>query len=833
MRDLRWCVFVFSLFSAALPAAGQNPNCPTAASTFELIQKGIFEKHGCDVAYCHGETKLTNLDMRAGASYADLVNRPAITSLKGLDRIEPGQPDQSHLYRVMDYRTNDLKLYPGEPIPVGRPRINREELEGVRLWILAGAPKTGIVPGVANRIDLCERDIEAYYGYVPPCEPGDPDLLLPDLISEAPRDVRVSSRDGKHRITFTASIANVGQGPLIIQPAFLPTGPGAIQAMQVINKRDGKRCARPAGEIIYSASGAHWRYDNIIDYELRKGDPVTGQVVGLVAKSTNCLVDAEQVRGWRGGHQFEAHCEDDLGRMGISVGFKDVYRSSTDGQTIEVDADPDTVPSGSYYLVTVADPTDVVWETNNDRAANSASYRLALRTTRPRPGSGGPPQPTASATGIVRPPRTPTPGDPGQGDCRQVASTYELIQRGVFERQSCNQAICHGENRGGELDLRAPGSYADLLDEAVGINGMRLVEPGAPERSMLWLKLAARTLGRRGVPGVAMPVGGMPTSPEALDVIRLWILAGAPEHGMVPGTADRIDPCPPPPSDGGDEDLPVCRREDPDLLLPELTVEPPKDVRTLIRFGHRRIEFTTSVVNTGDGPLIIQAAERSESPPTDFVPAEQVILRRDGSKCARPAGSMWFTGSGGHWSYGHVVNYELRKDDPMTGDLMVLATKSAYCLLDTDPIRYADGRLNQFEAHCTDTLGRMGISVGFKDVYERAHPAQWIDLDGDPEKVIDSGNYYLVNVVNPANMLWEKDDSRESNVGYVNVGVPFPDPDGPGTVPTVRPTTGPSPVPTVTAQPSRPTRPDRPTRPIHRPRPTRPQRPERIIRSLR
>lgn len=832
MRNWRCLTLVILLLSAAHPGSAQDLGCGTASSTWELIQKGIFEKHSCDVAYCHGETKLTELDFRAGASYADLVNHPAITSPQGFDRVEPGRPDKSHLYLAMAYRTNDLRLFPGEPMPIGRPRINSDELEGLRLWILAGAPRTGVVPGVADRVDLCTHDIEEYYGYIPPCQPGDPDLLLPNLISEAPQDVRVTSRDSKHRITFTTAIANVGQGPLIIQPAFLPTSSsGAIQAMQVIQKRDGRRCARPAGELIYTANGTQWRYDNLVDYELRKDDAMSGEVVGLVGKSTHCLVDAERLRGARGSQQFEAHCEDELGRMGISVGFKDVYASNTPGQLIEVDADS---PSGTYYLVNVVDPTNAIWETDDDRASNSASYRVNLRSMRPEPTRGRPSRPgdsdpTPRPTGVVHPSRTPTPGDGGPGDCTQITSTYEIIQRGIFERQSCTQAICHGANRGGDLDLRAPDSYANLLRDGVGINGMRLIEPGAPERSMLWLKLAARTLGRRGVPGVAMPVGGMPTSAEALEVIRLWILAGAPRDGAVPGTAGVVDPCPPP-SGGEHEDLPLCQRDDPNLLLPELTVEPPKDVRVLVRFGHRRIEFTTSVVNMGDGPLIIQATEHSEVRPKEMVPAEQVILRRDGSKCARPAGTMWFTQDGGHWSYGHVVNYELREEDPMSGSLRVLATKSAYCLLDTDPVRYADNRRNQFEAHCTDSLGRMGISTGFKDVYERAHPAQWIDLDADPENVIDSGSYYLVNVVNPANMLWEKDDSRQSNIGYVNVGVPFPDPDGDGSVPTVGPTAQPSPVPTVSGRPTRPTR---PSRPVHNVRPTRPQRPERVIRSLR
>jgi hypothetical protein len=75
------------------------------------------------------------------------------------------------------------------------------------------------------------------------------------------------------------------------------------------------------------------------------------------------------------------------------------------------------------------------------------------------------------------------------------------------------------------------------------------VEPGAPEESLLWRKLAARTQGLAGVPGSAMPTGdAAPLSEDELRVLELWIKSGAPARGTVSGTDRLADACLPPPT---------------------------------------------------------------------------------------------------------------------------------------------------------------------------------------------------------------------------------------------------------------------------------------------
>ncbi|HVO28217.1 MAG TPA: lysyl oxidase family protein [Candidatus Margulisiibacteriota bacterium] len=428
-----------------------------------------------------------------------------------------------------------------------------------------------------------------------------------------------------------------------------------------------------------------------------------------------------------------------------------------------------------------------------------------------------------------------------QTPCPQPTSTFDLIQRGIFEQHSCTQNACHGAAKLDGLDLRAAAAYDSLLEHndqsAAGEtdSGPKAVDPGHPEGSELWLALAAKTLGRSDPSITPMPMDALPISSDELEGVRLWILAGAPQTGFVNGVAGLINACPQTSNDTGDTNLPLCRSGDPLLQLPDLHADPPADVQVIARDGHRYLEFTSSVANTGDGPLIVQAATPATHP-GQMLDAQQVILRADGSKCVHPAGLIGYQETGQTWAYAHLATYELRKDDPFSGDLVAQVSKTAYCLLDTDPIRASDNRPIQYEAHCTDTIGRMGISVGYKDVYHRFHPGQWIDLDADPEAPVEPGQYYLVNIANPADTLWEMNNSAEANAGYRSIRIAL--------APPATPATAPQPTPQPTPQPSagtvhaphaphpavvRPTRAPRPvaahpSTTVHQPRTPQPER---------
>ncbi|MDX2167218.1 MAG: hypothetical protein SF182_09150 [Deltaproteobacteria bacterium] len=131
--------------------------------------------------------------------------------------------------------------------------------------------------------------------------------------------------------------------------------------------------------------------------------------------------------------------------------------------------------------------------------------------------------------------------------------TFALIQAAIFERRGCTSASCHDSAAAGGLDLSSAVAYDDLVDAPVGSiaprPSLRRVSPAKKEDSLLWLNLAAATLPDEWkAPLRPMPLGGLaPLTRDELEVIRLWIEAGAPRNGVVHGTGELLDACLPPP----------------------------------------------------------------------------------------------------------------------------------------------------------------------------------------------------------------------------------------------------------------------------------------------
>jgi cysteine-rich repeat protein len=139
-------------------------------------------------------------------------------------------------------------------------------------------------------------------------------------------------------------------------------------------------------------------------------------------------------------------------------------------------------------------------------------------------------------------------------DCAAFAATYDLIQHAVFETYGCTSGACHGSGQAGGLDLRAAHAYESLIDVPSVVDPARnRIEPGDPQHSVLFLKLAAKTLPDQypadelGV-GSPMPTGPVPgLTPDELEAVRRWIYGAAPRTGTVAGVADLLHGCTPEP----------------------------------------------------------------------------------------------------------------------------------------------------------------------------------------------------------------------------------------------------------------------------------------------
>ncbi len=131
-------------------------------STFALIKKVIFERHGCTSAGCHSSAASAGgLDLSADVAFDNLVDQP-VQSLPseifpGLVRVLPGNKGRSLLWLNLAGGTlPDLWEAPLRPMPAGGlPPLSLEELDLVRMWIEYGATRDGVVPGTERLFDAC------------------------------------------------------------------------------------------------------------------------------------------------------------------------------------------------------------------------------------------------------------------------------------------------------------------------------------------------------------------------------------------------------------------------------------------------------------------------------------------------------------------------------------------------------------------------------------------------------------------------------------------------------------------------------------------------------
>lgn len=155
----------FSTLALMLAAAGLSPSTAKAeecsngsfSSTFELIQKAVFETYSCSNQICHGSTVASGgLDLSPERAYDELIEQPAET-VAGWKRVVPGRRDESLLYINLAAKTHagqvvaPLRAMPPDPIPA----LTANQLEAVRRWIEGGAPRDGVVPGTAELLDAC------------------------------------------------------------------------------------------------------------------------------------------------------------------------------------------------------------------------------------------------------------------------------------------------------------------------------------------------------------------------------------------------------------------------------------------------------------------------------------------------------------------------------------------------------------------------------------------------------------------------------------------------------------------------------------------------------
>jgi hypothetical protein len=149
-------------------------------------------------------------------------------------------------------------------------------------------------------------------------------------------------------------------------------------------------------------------------------------------------------------------------------------------------------------------------------------------------------------------------------------STMAVVQS-ILDTRGCTASACHGADpseAAAGLDLRPDTFYENVVNVAATTGDLPLVFPADEERSVLYLKIAAKTLGtdlgELGISGAGMPSSADRVTEEEIEVLRAWIRGGAPRVGIVSGAPDvlgcgdslepspnKIPPLPAPAADKG------------------------------------------------------------------------------------------------------------------------------------------------------------------------------------------------------------------------------------------------------------------------------------------
>ncbi|GAB3779315.1 hypothetical protein GCM10028818_29670 [Spirosoma horti] len=146
-------VLALSLHTISCTKSSTEPEAPAATSSFDLIQQKILTPT-CATSGCHLSEKDATffqhgLVLADGVAYQNLVGvdpKNSDAKADGLKRVKAFASLESLLYHKLTTTASHHsgKQY-GNPMPLGGVLLSDGQIEFVRRWIDAGAPKTGTI----------------------------------------------------------------------------------------------------------------------------------------------------------------------------------------------------------------------------------------------------------------------------------------------------------------------------------------------------------------------------------------------------------------------------------------------------------------------------------------------------------------------------------------------------------------------------------------------------------------------------------------------------------------------------------------------------------------
>jgi hypothetical protein len=211
-------------------------------------------------------------------------------------------------------------------------------------------------------------------------------LSYPDLAMAQLADLDVVNANGQLQLRFSATIVNVGQGPLEVSATRTDVA-SPFSIVQKVNGSDGAvEIPVPGASLVWGGDGhSHWHVRDLETYELERLD--NGAKVGTGMKGGFCFFDTTAFDTSLPGAPASAVyvpgtvcAQNDQNasslHMGISVGWGDRYGSSLRDQYIDVT----DLTSGNYRLWATADLAGQFAETDETNNTTWVDIKLSLST---------------------------------------------------------------------------------------------------------------------------------------------------------------------------------------------------------------------------------------------------------------------------------------------------------------------------------------------------------------------------------------------------------------------------------------------------------------------
>ncbi len=112
---------------------GNGSGTPTLSGSVQPILSA-----NCALSGCHaGSSPARNMNLSSGQTFSNTVN-VASEQVPTMDRIEPGQPDQSYLVHMIQGTFGQVGGM-GPRMPLGGTPLTQAQIDVIRAWITAGA----------------------------------------------------------------------------------------------------------------------------------------------------------------------------------------------------------------------------------------------------------------------------------------------------------------------------------------------------------------------------------------------------------------------------------------------------------------------------------------------------------------------------------------------------------------------------------------------------------------------------------------------------------------------------------------------------------------------